>query len=79
MGNQVTIARVTYWTVSQEIFGDYGVRELLSCLSMTTILTLPPHITGFLRELGTQSGIDRSVMVTVRYPVRHLQVSYGYS
>ena len=28
---------------------------------MTSILTLPSHMTGFLHELGTQSGIYRSV------------------
>ena len=26
---------------------------------MTSILTLPSHMTGFLHELGTQSGIYR--------------------
>ena len=28
---------------------------------MTSILTLPSHMTGFLHELGTQSGIYRLV------------------
>ena len=29
---------------------------------MTSILTLPSHMTGFLHELGTQSGIYRWVV-----------------
>ena len=34
--------------------------ESHTLINMTSILTLPSHMTGFLHELGTQSGIYRS-------------------
>ena len=39
----------------------------------TSVLTLPSHMTGFLHELGTQSGIYRSdTQMTFVYPVDSL-------
>ena len=44
----------------------------------TSVLTLPSHMTGFLHELGTQSGIYRSdTQMTFVYPVDSLHTARG--
>ena len=46
----------------------YVLTSLLTCLdkprylNMTSVLTLPAHMSGFLHELGSQSGVYRSVL-----------------